>query len=455
MRAFHELLNDLIGTRPGRELKTVTGMTAGYITQIKNGTQVPTDATITAIAARYAPERLGELLYAGALARLKNQQFSYKSEDLQQRAEDLKRSAVAAFEALRPARVVPEGADRTKKGRTFNDFPEAFFPLAVVTGDKREDRGAHIGIADFGAYSATPADTRWILDLGLREGVVKHIDKNFLLLSDEQLRRRFARMNLLVIGSPASNHLARQVNSSAVFRFNYSQEADDAIRQVINKAKDMTKAQLTAYQQELRTSEQIRTSLPNRMRSLFTGGIFDPTYPGGDYVAAKYAQIARDTQFDFGMLTFCVNPFYEEQCRIEKRENDHKYVAIMAAGIHHPATAHAVRQLGRERREQGIFAKHPYGGLLRVELDLECPFSERTELAQCRWEDEADDARKPPQDQRTDLVRELGAIAERRKAGELKILELDAFHAIQCLKLVEHLSEQTWEYDPEAGVTQV
>src|SRR5689334_12121833 len=41
------------------------------------------------------------------------------------------------------------------KGRTLEDFPESFYPLVIVTGDKREDSASRITLGDFGAVSAS------------------------------------------------------------------------------------------------------------------------------------------------------------------------------------------------------------------------------------------------------------------------------------------------------------
>ena len=113
--------------------------------------------------------------------------------------------------------------------------------MAVVTGDKREDRESKISVGDLGVYAATPGDTRWIMNLDLRPDVIKHVDKTFVLLSETELIRQFAEVNLLVVGSPASNHLARIINSSAVFRFNYRPDVQNDINEIIAKAAEFSK----------------------------------------------------------------------------------------------------------------------------------------------------------------------------------------------------------------------
>jgi transcriptional regulator with XRE-family HTH domain len=421
------LLNEIISSVSGKETGKKIGKSASYISQIRSGIQIPTEETLASIANEFGvPDRFSELILSATLARLESPGFENDKEGL------LKKSLREALKKV-SGPFSPSGESIVKKtGRTFNDFPEAFYPLILVSGDKREEWGTKITVADLGAYSATPADTRWILNLGLRIGVVKHIDKNFLLLSDNELIDQFAETNLLVIGSPAANHLARIINSSAVFRFNYSKDTEQVLADAIAKARIFTKAQLVAYQ------EKERGWLKKRMRAFFTGGIIDPTHPD-EYVVAKYAQIAREIQLDFGVLSFAANPYYQMKCRREDRECDHKYVSIMAAGIHHPATAHALSLLGRDCRESGIFARHPYGGVIRVELDLNTPFSNRTLKALRNWEDVADNEREESKNQKEDLLRELKVMEEKVTKDKLRNLELEKGQAADCRGLIAKL----------------
>ncbi|MGA2915965.1 MAG: hypothetical protein ABSE89_08080 [Sedimentisphaerales bacterium] len=426
-KALNSLLNDIIGLVPGKEFARKIKKSEGYISQMRAGTQIPTEETLAIITNEFGIiDRLPELILSAAWARLKSQtQFNDKDNKLE-------KSISEAMESLLQARSLYNKVSAKKFGRTLNDFPDAFYPLVVVSGDKREERGSNISIADIGAYTATPADTRWILNLGLCSDIVLHIDKNFLLFPDDELIKQFAETNLLVVGSPAANHLARLINKTAVFRFNYSKDAEQVIEDIIVKARTLTHTQLIAYQ------EKGRNELAKRMRTFFTGGIYDPTYPD-EYVAAKYARLVMDTQFDFGVLTFAANPYYEMKCAREGRENDHKYISIMAAGIHHPATAHALRLLGQDYRKKDIFAKHPYGGVIRVELDLSIPFPMRTMNASCQWEDIADKERKVSDNQKQLLLKELKVIEGKVIKGELKNLALERGQALECYNLIEKL----------------
>ena len=304
--------------------------------------------------------------------------------------------------------------------RTLERFPDLFYPLCIVTGDKRETTGHLMTAGDLGVYSSTPADLRWIAGLGLRSDVKIHSDKNFVLLDEAELIKRFAETNILVIGSAAANHLARRVNRGAVFRFNHSEEATRYIDQCVYAARE--REGLDRHLEELEKKGVVGRTLKQNMRSLFAGGIIDPTYQD-DYVTASFNRFAPERQFDFGILTFAMNPFYDAVCKQRREPNDHKYVCIMAAGVHHPGTAHALRYLGTQERAEGVFESHPYGGVIRVELDLRVPFADRVELAKARWEDECDPDREPPPDPKQSILDGLDVIhaaLSREPQGERK-----------------------------------
>lgn len=426
---LHYLLNDIIKDISGAELVRRLKKSPSYVSQMRSGAQIPTPETLAALAHEFGVvPRLPELLVAALYDKVERLSVAKDSPQ-----STLKASLLKAISQLTPSPPATPPRPVRTSGRTFVDFPNSFYPLAVVTGDKREERENKISVGDLGVYPATPGDTRWLLNLGLRPDVIKHIDKNFVLLPEKELIETFGEVNLLVVGSPASNHLARVINSSAVFRFNYSRDIERAIHEVIAKASGLSPAQLVAYR------EQERSQLVAKMRSLFVGGIFDPTHPGWDYVAARYPQLAMNLQLDFGVLTFAANPYYVRKCELENRGCDHKYISIMAAGMHHPATAHALRLLGQDKRREPVFDQHPYGGVIRVELDLSVPLSRRTMEARCKWEDEADNDREPSANQKKLLLEQLEIVEGKIAKRGLKSLALQEGQAAECRKLIEHL----------------
>ncbi len=443
-KSLDALLREVVGSSKNKDVADRIGKSKSYVSQIfakGPNRQIPTLYMLTVIAKQFdAIDRYDELLLA------------YAIEHLNGEIEGRRESTIDSADIERITKLVCArlGAAATNKSsikqhnRTFKDFPHSFYPLAIVTGDKREDRGAHITSADIGAYSATPSDTRWILNLGLDSDikmVEKHVDKNFLLLSDDELIDQFGEMNLLVIGSPAANHLSRKINKSAVFHFNYSTECESEIQRIIETAKVKEKEsirQLEAYQEEIQRPE-VHTILKRNMRALFNGGIFDPTYSHGNYVAASYSQLGTIVEYDFGVLTFAANPYYLMKCQRDNKECDHKYVSIMAAGIHHPATSHALRFLGKDCRDEGFFDEHPYGGVIRVKLDLNKPFPVRTIEAVCEWEDSADGSRNQNKNSKAGLLRELKSIENKITKGELRNLALDNGQVADYTSLIKQL----------------
>jgi transcriptional regulator with XRE-family HTH domain len=251
------------------------------------------------------------------------------------------------------------------KGRSILEFPEAFPNIRIVTGDKREYPPKTAG--DIGAYSASPIDDRWIYRLNLPKTTEKVSDKEFVISSEDRLREEYGNCTLLVIGSPASNHLARKINSSAIFRFNLQKGFREILQDVLQ---DLT---LEKYGEvpEHRKSEHLK-DLKRMMTRFYAFGIIDPLYAEGVRGYALRGDI------DYGTITFAANPYYQG--------DDFRYVAIMVAGFHHPATVWALRCLGEPRSEENGFLKHPYGGIIKVEIDTELSWEERMRKAKCFWD---------------------------------------------------------------------
>ncbi|MBT5927119.1 MAG: HAD family hydrolase, partial [Verrucomicrobia bacterium] len=112
---------------------------------------------------------------------------------------------------------------------------------------------------------------------------------------------------------------------------------------------------------------------------------------------------------------------------------------VMVTGDH-PATAHAIRQLGSYGKETGVFDQHPYGGVFRVELDLQQAFfSDRVRDGEFQWEDDADDQRTPIEDQGECLLSELEYIENERRLENLNTLQLKPEHALEARQLLQAL----------------
>ncbi len=284
---------------------------------------------------------------------------------------DLRSRALSALDLLRPTIAASLTTPRTG-GVTLQDFPDAFYPLTVITGDRRETSKSRINEADFGAVSASPAETRWIGELQLRRDVEFLTDKVFVLESADQLRQRFSQRNLLVVGSPGSNHLARRIHlcrpiegwrpATPIFRFNPPQATLQEIEALLESLKTRRALELPGVQ----IGEQTERQVKHWLLFLFAGGILDPSYE------FKLRALVKFPNVDFGLVSLARNPF----------SDDDRFVTILAAGFHMFGTAHAVRMLSKQQE----FERHPFGGVLRVTMDLGLTFAERFDQSKAAWD---------------------------------------------------------------------
>lgn len=272
--------------------------------------------------------------------------------------------------------------DRTKApvkrtGRTLGDFPDSFYPMAVVSGDKREVSETRINAGDFGVVSASPAESRWAFKLGLRDDVEFYGDKIFILATEEELKDQFGKRNILVIGSPASNHLSRRLllakpphdwhrRAVPIFRFNLDQQILEEIENFLRSIAHLNAKQLVGKQGDPATERQMK----HWLHYLFTGGIIDPSnhdlwLRGFDLPPAR----------DYGLISFARNPFAE----------DDEYVCILAAGFHMFGTSHAIKRLS----DSAFFSKHPFGGVIRVGINLDLSFHARFDESEADWDDDS------------------------------------------------------------------
>lgn len=251
------------------------------------------------------------------------------------------------------------------KDRSFLDFPEAFPNIKIVTGDRRENPPKTVG--DIGAYSACPIDDRWLCSLGLPKDAEKVSDKEFVLSPEEKLREKYGNSTLLIIGSPAGNHLARRINPAAIFKFNFQKGYKEALDNV-HKDRMVEKTAETA---PLKKEEHLK-DLKRMMMQFFAFGIIDPVY------STSLRGFALSADVDYATVTFAVNPFY--------KGDDFRYVAIIVAGFHHPGTIWALRRLSEPRNEKEGFIYRPYGGVLKIEIDTEEPWESRMSKAKCSWD---------------------------------------------------------------------
>ena len=363
----------LIGERPYKQLKDDLGVSMGRISQLVKATDEAFIARLIAdnghTPAIEKRTKLIELLLLAELVRVE------KAKSLKWTGPARKLARDTILGALRELVKTP----CKTKGRTLCDFPNSFYPLAVVSGDKRENSKSRVNKADFGAVSASPAEARWLLKLGLRGEVEFYGDKIFVLENFTQLQRRFGKTNLLVIGSPGSNHLTRRLHltdpprgwlrrGAPIFRFNANQRILREIENYIQNLQGRNEEELEEVQLAEATELRVRLWL----QRLFTGGIIDPTVPK-DFIRAVNAS---HMSVDFGLLTLARNPFSAE-------EDQDKYVCIIAAGFHMFGTAFSLKMLADKRE----MVQHPLGGVIRVSIPHnESDFGIRFDKSESAWD---------------------------------------------------------------------
>ena len=209
--------------------------------------------------------------------------------------------------------------------------------------------------------------------LGLPQDCAVKSDKIFATMDEDQLRREFGKTNILVIGSPGVNLASRIFNEHCLFRFTIDPQLNEvekelgsldlldnlpALRAFWKMAKDPAKIDLAEFQDWdlspellIRSSEEARRLFGHRSPayyvSLFSGsGLIDP--------AQKVVTLQRHNHNDFAVISLGRNPYADKP----------NYVCIMAAGIGSLGTAHAVRALADKS-----FAEHPFGGIIKVDLN--------------------------------------------------------------------------------------
>jgi hypothetical protein len=382
METLHETLNKIFEKTPLDSIAAQLGVAASAVSQWRTGAEVCPKVWLARIVDEFcknADQPTKRQLLLKLFLLRESALFEKPAKEREKWTEASKNLAVEAIAVARNLLNGKEDAPYPKTtGRTLQDFPNSFYPLAVVSGDKREETGNRINQADFGATSASPAEARWLLRLGLRSDTEFYSDKVFVLESVSELKARFGKQNLLVIGSPGSNHLARRLllsNPTAgwkrgvpFFRFNLPQFYFQEIENFLSKLRGKNAQQLVGEKGNPDTEAQVKFWL----RFLFTGGILDPTY------ARKWIRSVEIPHGrDFGVVTLARNPFSDP---------GDASVCIMAAGFHMFGTAHALRMLSNSAN----FAEHPLGGVVRVNMNMAHPFAKRFDESDATWDDDSE-----------------------------------------------------------------
>lgn len=337
------------GSVSQKELADRVKVTASYMSQVENGTTVPTDERLIGLAhALHVDDRLAEFLLRAAHDRVRPGTEW-----------DQLRAAYSRMIQNLGSKAIEGG--RAPERKTLDAFPQAFEPLVIVTGDVRRDPPKTS--ADIGVLSASPLEDCYLQEIALPAHTEKVTDKVFALGGRDYLRKVFGCRNLLVIGSPVRNHLARIVNRTAIFRFAVDRETADEIDGIVLEARRVARKLGVSGLEVLRRtrSRQLKHMLNEHRHA----GVFDPLAD-----PQKLRALRLRDGVDHAIVTIAKHPYAESD----------DYVAIMAAGFHLPGTVHAVRQLSKPT----CFESHPLGGVLETRIP-DGPWYERIEKAETDW----------------------------------------------------------------------
>ena len=404
------------GTR--KDIAKKLGVSEALLSQWLTGTEVITEPLLAKIVQEMTvgsheekQEKYLQLFLL--LAQLRIERSSRREKE--RWTEDSQRMA---FRALEQGVAAVRPSVRKWTGRTLCDFPDSFYPLTIISGDKREDSESRITAGDFGAVSASTAEFRYLTKLGLRHDVEIFGDKIFILENLDELKARFSQRHLLVVGSPGSNHLARRcllgppkagwLPAAAPFRFNLPQFYLNEIEKFLESVRILGAKGLVGK----RADDTTEKSMKHWLRYLFAGGIIDPTNTG--FWLRGF--MIPDTR-DFALISLARNPFSAPE---------DPYMCIMVAGYHLPGTAHALRMLAQPQEN---FVRHPVGGVLKVLIDTGLPFAKRFDLSTAEWDD-------PNGYSIVDLKKNL---AEMRTTRFPPTLHLTVKDIEESLEFLEHL----------------
>jgi hypothetical protein len=228
-----------------------------------------------------------------------------------------------------------------------------------------------------------------------------------VISDNNRLCKKYGNCNLLVIGSPASNHLARIINADAIFRFNLQKEFTEKLENILKGLPAEKDREVLE-----RKKRDNLDDLKQLMRRFCAYGIVDP-------LIRDVRGFALAPDVDYATITFARNPYYQG--------DDFRYVAIMVAGFHHPGTVSALRCLSKPYDKQLDFLDHPYGGVIEVKISLESAWEDRMHKVRCSWDTDGYTPKK--------LLEGLEAI---RSSG-WRLMEIDPTKIDQCIELLKSL----------------
>jgi hypothetical protein len=391
------------GKSPAAVAEQLSVSTA-YLYQLESGAQIANLPILTRLHAI-----LHDGISDGRHQTLRDWLIAWLAAHIEKAAEDRGFNKDVYPDVIAALSLIQVHADQTtaspkSQQKILTNFPEAFYPLMVICGDRRELTPATQG--DIFARSLSITDLMYIFELKLDPDRVRvRSDKLVANMEKEYLEATLGQHNLLVIGSPAVNLAARKINEGAVFRFPFDQRLRDfqETLQGLRQLRDI-KYLRAFWRMALRnglpldeidsgqpTLDSSRGSLygeenvdPSQIRELEES---IPKLMGTDTVKDATGKFKRmgfidpaDNRLngffirldnDFACISLARNPY----------DPTGEHVAILVAGLNGPGTAHALRMLNRKN-----FDEHPLGGIIEVELPRYSDWPSTLENARPFWQ---------------------------------------------------------------------
>ncbi len=215
----------------------------------------------------------------------------------------------------------------------------------LIMGDRRDSPAE--SVADILALQVSIGDLFFLAEL--QRPMQIWFDKLVDLLSPEVLLRRFEH-DILVLGSPAVNLAARNVNRKAAFRFHVPPD--------MVELEGRLRAEL---KESIGRSTERQDQIERVINANRGHGFIDP-------MASGISNLSR-SNMEYGILSVSRHPWQSDR------------IAILAAGQKGPSTAAALRLLARK----GCFENHPLGGLFSVSVPHTLEVIDRWEALNPEW----------------------------------------------------------------------
>jgi DNA-binding XRE family transcriptional regulator len=415
-------------------VRTKVDASVQWIYEIENGKRIPSLELLIKIFLLFNENKNGE--YGDLLEQwLLKWVIAYVDANKEINKLDGQREAIRSNIDRLLSKSTKHSSIRSTGSTTLENFPDAFYPLTIICGDRRETTPRNK--ADIFAYSVSTIDLMYILKLGLERTTKIKSDKIFALMDDDYLQAELGNTNLLIIGSPAANFAARRINKDSLFRFGIPKEMqtfekklgdlkqlnDEAHLQVFWKMiqepenKDISKyeggsvpkKELIGLRKAVEDLLQ-RYPLKYLLNQYKKPGLIDPA---DGMVHAQHTGL----QNDFGLVSLAKHPFSE------------KHLCVFVGGIHGPGTANALATLSDGRN----FKNHPMGGIIEVNLSVFSNWPSKFEKATWEWQTSNYDA-DGMRSKLTDIL------VPKQSTEDSMNLGLPRDEAQNCLEIFDYLS---------------